>query len=191
MPAQSSTVSHIQVLPHTHTLPCACTPSCPPDPHAHPCSRTYTLQGACNLTTHAHHTVTPRLALKITRAVTLVRRFSWCFHCTDHVDRVGVQPERRHQGRPPALVSKTRDKDNHPTSSLTTTRAPSATRPPLSASFCWSFSRIPRAMTATTTVARLPAPAPPATTATAMTSRQHPRHPPLVLNIHSRLTLAL
>lgn len=77
-------------------------------------------------------TVTPRLALKITRAVALVRRlgtavrFYWCFHCTDHVDRVGVQPRHRHQGRPPAPVSTTRGKDNHHTyaSSLTTTRAP-------------------------------------------------------------------
>ena len=184
---QVHTVSHLQVLPRTHIHSSLCMHSIPPAPSCP--TRRHALPRACNLITYARHTVTPRLALKITRAVALVHRFgtkvrfSWCFHCTDYVDRVGAQPQRRHQGRPPAPVSKTRSKDNHPTSSLTTTRAPTSTsrpptpmstHPPLSASFCWSFGRVPRAMTTTTTAACPPAPAPSATMATAMTSRQHP-----------------
>ena len=124
---QVHTVSHLQVLPHTHTHSSLCMHSIPPAP-SRP-TRPHALPRTCNLITYARHTVTPHLTPKITRAVALVRRFgtkvcfSWCFHCTDYVDRVGAQPQRRHQGRLPAPVSKTRSKDNHPTSSLTTTRA--------------------------------------------------------------------
>ena len=92
-------------------------------------ARTLALPRPCNLTTHTHHTVTP-----VSPSKSLVQShfsvnsecgtFSWCFHSTDHVDRVGVQSQRRHEGRPPAPVSTTRGKDNHHTSSLTTTRAP-------------------------------------------------------------------